>query len=535
MPPMPQYQRQVALEPVQRPGRNPAAMGAAAGQLAETAGRTANILDAFATAERRARDADAAANALTELTRGLSTLDEEAQRANLTDSQSARAWWQERSTALMNDIQQRSGLSAEGLRAWRQDAARLNIAREEGVAREAFQRGQQASIASAQTQLEEFGNQAAAARSPTERRTFLELGERRLAELEQNGVINPLQARQLRDGFQTSISSALVTRAMANNPGEALRLLNDPAATPGLNADRRAALTLQALNRQDALESRALAQQTARENQIFRNQQRAADRLLNGFYAALDAGQRGEGQMPTRAHLDRFRDFLSPGEYRAAIQAMRNPSERDAPAVVAELQGAVHSLPQDQFRARAADAMGRGELRVETFRSMVQQNEAARRDDQPASAFRSGRTFVADGLDPGNVVGGEFIRGPLATARQNALADFDRWFEQNPSATREQAVTRAQELVARYQQGAQTQSRQALPRPFGFTGNRSEITQQTVQQAAQAVLAARSSGRLSAADAEREQQILDAWLSLTPTAPPRQNQPPARGQGPVTR
>lgn len=280
---IPQYQRQVAIEPTQRPGRNPAAMGAAAGQLAETAGRTANILDAFATAERRARDADAASNAIVEYTRGLSALDEEAQRSDLRDSASARAWFQQRSNALLTDIQQRAGLSAEGMRAWRQDANRLTIAREEGVAREAFQRGQQASIAGAQTQLEEFGNQAGAARSPTERQTFLEMGERRVAELEEAGVINPLQARGLRDRFQTSVSLGTVRMAMARGDlGGAMAMVNDPARTPGLDADRRASMVMQIQSAQQAAAARAEAS--------LARQERMIDRALTEFNGLLSQG-----------------------------------------------------------------------------------------------------------------------------------------------------------------------------------------------------------------------------------------------------
>ena len=128
----------------------------------------------------------------------------------------------------------------------------------------------------------------------------------------------------------------------------------------------------------------------------------------------------------------------------------------------------VDRLDPDEFNARATRLMMQGLVKPETYRNLIGQNRQARRDDAPASAYRSGRSFVAGRADPGKR-GGRHLRGPAGCGTAERAGRFRRLSAFNPAASREQAVERARP-APRYQVTADTGKQVGDPAPLRLPG-----------------------------------------------------------------
>lgn len=398
------------------------------------------------------------------------------------------------------------------------------------VMRLSVSRTREASMAQLDASLATFATGAASAKTPEERARYMTAGEDAINQRVVAGVLHADKAEATRQAFTGRIDQAGILSMINQNPAGALAALSDPARFPNLDPVQRERLfgtATSALNTRVSLGERA-------ERRAEHALKVTGDRAANDLYAQIARAEAGQGLMPTVADVAKLRDMLSPGETSALLRTMRGSGvERDDAGAVADLMPQVDRLDPDEFNSRATRAMMQGMLKPETYRTLVEKNRMARKDDAPASAYRSGRSFVSDSLDPGNVVGGQYMRGPLAAARSNALADFDTWAQANPTATREDAVARSRELVQRYQVGADAESKISLPRPYGFQGPRDKITDVDVQAAAQRMVALRQQGKLTSDELQRETSVLEAWAALLAreaiTAKPLP--PPSGGRG----
>ena len=78
--------------------------------------------------------------------------------------------------------------------------------------------------------------------------------------------------------------------------------------------------------------------------------------------------------MPTIADIQGQREWLSPGETRALIDAVSNTTQRNDQMVQTELAGLVDSLPPGDFQARIAREVSEprlGEIRLQWWRETV--------------------------------------------------------------------------------------------------------------------------------------------------------------------
>lgn len=245
-------------------------------------GDAARQVGQFVEAERRAMNTAAIGRARVAYSRGLGELEIEFQGRDLRDSGEAATEFRRRAMELAGRVGE--GLpGGEARRAWQNDAETILGPREFNVRRDAFERGRQGRVADIQSSLETWANQAALARNPVERETAMGLGRQAIAEAVAAGDLNPAAQRQLEDRFQTQVSTAAVVRAMQANPGAAIAMLNDPTQTPGLDADRRASLTMQAMNRSDALAARAEAALGRRERAVGAELQQVNGLLASGI------------------------------------------------------------------------------------------------------------------------------------------------------------------------------------------------------------------------------------------------------------
>lgn len=305
--------------------------------------------------------------------------------------------------------------------------------------------------------------------------------------------------RETRAGLALSAGQGLINR----NPAAAIAAITGPLAQY-LDADRSATLLGQARARMDTL---AVQGRLAQERQ-----ERLAERRLNMAERILgdEAFTRHANGTLTYEWLQQNRGSLNSNDYRALLRSLRGGADFDNPEAVIGLTEQLDTLAPDAFQRAAGQAVRDGTLRTETYRTLIERNRQARRDDQPATAYRQGREFIRDGLDPG-VFGDGPQQVALRLARSRALTEYDEWARANPQADPATANTQAEAIVRRYQSFNASSMRMSLPLPYGYAGDRTLIDANAIGEARSRIVDARDRGDLTDAAAAREWQYLDSW------------------------
>ncbi|MBE9604264.1 hypothetical protein IAI18_05265 [Acetobacteraceae bacterium H6797] len=488
--------------------QNPAAIGAAGQALSEGLGRVEGFFLDVLKAQREQQQVDTVDKERTASIKSLSGAWVNAERN--TDPATIQSNWQAAVQSREDEIN-RTVADPAVRRTAQRDLSELAAQDYRRVLTMSVKRSNEASLALLGNSLDTYAERAVNAPDQAARQLAMNAADQAIKARVEAGVLAADDGQKMFQSFAGRMDQASVLGLLNRNPTAALAALADPKQFRNLDEVARQRLVQSATTAMGAQASRAEASERRAERLSRLN----ADRAANTLYGQIAQAENGQGQMPTVGDVMAQRDWLSPGETSALLNRIRGASApRDNPETVADLQVRIDREDPDQFAARAGRELGAGRLTSDTYRTMVNQNRNARRDDAPASAYRSGRSFVNDSLDPGNVVGGNFMRGPLAAARQNALADFDRWSEANPQATRDEAVQQARDLVSRYQVGADAQTRISLPRPFGFSGDRNAVSEADLQAAARRVLEAQRLGRLAPAQVQAETDALEAWRAI---------------------
>ena len=313
--------------------------------------------------------------------------------------------------------------------------------------------------------------------------------------------------RETRAGLAVSAAQGMIAR----NPALAIGAITGPLAEH-LDADRSASLLAQARSR---LDSMAVQGRIAQE----RNERQAERRAAIVERIAGDEGftRLFRGEL-TYDWLQQNRGGLNSGDYRALLRGLRGENATDRPEAVIDLTEQLDALAPEDFQRQAAAALRGGELRVETYRSLVERNRQARRDDQPSTAYRQGRAYVHDGLDPGALGSGPQEMG-LRLGRARALQEFDEWAAANPQADADVAMRQADAIVRRYQLVRGTEMRIGLPLPYGYAGERNGVDQGAVEVSRGRIAADLDAGTITQTRAAREWEFLDRWEASMPRTP----------------
>lgn len=241
---------------------------AAARSMGQAALRAGEAIGQFAQAEADLQAQTAMTRADVELSRRTRERAQAFETQTFESSQQAATRFREASAEDVKQIAE--SLSGRTRTLWEARSGQIIEAREFNVEQSARVRILQSSIAVGEEGLRTFGNEAAAARNPVERAQIMARGEQIVADLQASGAINPQAAARMLRGFRQDVQMADVNRLMGTNPAAAIALLNNTQATSDIDADRRAALINQALNRQDTMAARARAEQNLRETRAAR-------------------------------------------------------------------------------------------------------------------------------------------------------------------------------------------------------------------------------------------------------------------------
>lgn len=395
------------------PGRAAFASAREGGQAALQAGAA---LDRMAKAEQDLSDQTELTRRGVEAQRRTAELQEQFDTRSFSSSDEARRAFREQSSQIVRELGE--GLSGRVQTLWEARSEEIIFAREFNVGQAARTRIHQAAIATTTEGNRALANQAALSRNPVERATLMEQAEGAINSLVTAGAINEIAAGRLRTGFRQDVQTADVTRLMAENPTAAIARLNDLGrdGTPDLDADRRAALINQALNRRDTMAARAEAVAARNERRIERAIGEFDAMLANGIVPA----ERAEAVLsmargtPFEAGVrQRIEDGRAVAEFRLA-----NP-ERQA-AMLAAVDG----------RTRAGTATDRDLAQAQRLQQVAEQQRRGYAQDGWMQGVRDGlieRSEMPAPLnlgDPSTIVARFELSDRLTAARRQAVPVF---------------------------------------------------------------------------------------------------------------
>lgn len=254
-----------------------------------------------------------------------------------------------------------------------------------------------------------------------------------------------------------------------------------------------------------------------------------SDSIMREAFSRID-----QGNLSTD-FVEQARPFVTPTEYKGLLAALRGENNIDDRGAVVDLMEKIDKEDSDAFMQRAINHMNGGRLKTATFKALVNQNRAARRDDAPASPYREGLQYIDSSLDPGALSDSSSAQ-PLRYGRANARIEFSDWIVRNPEASRDAAIAEARAIVQRYEPIAQEQMTLALGLSRYFDGisrrqlreMRPEARAELLDRATVRVREELEAGRLSKEQANQERRLIQNWrdalnrmLVTTPPAPPR--------------
>lgn len=236
----------------------------------------------------------------------------------------------------------------------------------------------------------------------------------------------------------------------------------------------------------------------------------------------------------TAGHVDSVRHLLSPTEYKAALALLAGGGAEDDVNAVIDLVGKVATASPAQFLKDATGYLEKNQLKTSTFTTLVQRNETARKDDAPASPYKSGRTYIEQALNPGFLTGPAEV--PARIAMANGLREFDNWVEANPNMTRSDALLMATNIVSRYAiiNTDQMKIANGLSKYFGVKST-SAITIPDVAAAKQSLADDIRNNRVTRAEAETEALRLQNWQAILDREKRLREEKPGPGASPAPR
>ena len=364
-----------------------------------------------------------------------------------------------------------------------------------------------ASAKRAQDTIGKMVNQwgAQANRDPDFLGPILDQADERLADFK--GALSSDAERDQRTAARQSvIKEALIGLARRDRIRDAETILDSGKYDADLPAEAKA--SIRAVIEGERKEKLRLAEKGERDAEKRLGLE--GDQALKDFYTRI-----GAGEVPTVADVDALRanPGVKPAEYKGAVESLKKlgSAQDDDKATIARIMPRIHT---EDLVTELGNAFMGGMLKDETYRTLMMQNKSALADDRPASPFKSGRSFVSTGLDPGQLGGDAFTRAALTAAQSDALVEYDLWARGNERMTHEQAIEKGREIRARYQNVAFDQMNLALPRPRGYTGFKGDVTIEHVNAAKREIRSLIQTGAMTEATAAREIEQLNTWESV---------------------
>lgn len=381
-------------------------------------------------------------------------------------------------------------------------------------------------VASLDESLETLSQAAANAPNRAERERHQAAAANAIKSMADAGFIDRSKAVNLWQAFKGKEAKVEVDQIIMRDPERAEALLADPRNFPALDPQQRIAAQNRAAGLVDRIEKRRNAAEEKAEARAEKMLKKQGEIMAKELWSLHNVD-------PTQSRLnpdivERAKPFLAVDEYKALRRAATGQDfeTKDQPAAVADL---TPKLDQPDAAALIDRAYLNQQLSTPTYLQLRNRALTLRADDQPASPYKSGRQYLNQALDPGQLGNDPFVRQALALAREQALADFDTWAETNRGADRPTAVAQADALFRQYQNVAFDKMRLALPRPEGYTGSKQDVRQEHVDAARKAIFQKLDSKLLSEAQAAQQLQQLETWEQIIAPKPTAKTPAPRSG------
>lgn len=228
----------------------------------------------------------------------------------------------------------------------------------------------------------------------------------------------------------------------------------------------------------------------------------------------LSIDQRTNEPIPlTSQYIDSVRQYLSPTEYKGAMALARGGGAEDDMRAVIDLTTQIDQAQPEEFQKAAVAHLEANRLTTKTFTSLVEKNRSARKDDQPASPYKIGKTYVEQALDPGFLSGP--AQQPARMARANAIVEYENWIAANPTAGRADALNQAANIASRYLIINTNEMKLAIgSSPYFGAKARNAVTLDDVAMAERGLYADMQSKKITREQAEVEIRRLNNWRSV---------------------
>lgn len=417
-----------------------------------------------------------------------------------TDYETYPQRFEERAKAAFEQYGQ--GMDEKGMASFRTKFEILSLEQAGAVRKIGNKRLVDGATADLDAALDGYAGIAANAVSDQQRADALELGRTAIRGTAEGGIISREEAGKRERGFLGKVDEITARQMIAADPEAAIAAIGNAKLFPDMDEKQRLSLLDTATRRAESIVNDRTRREEKREREAEKGIRKQGDEAAKELDAlAVDGGL-------TREEVDKRKSVLSPTEYRSFLKTLTGGEINDNRSIVADMEP-ILGTPEAASRLDAA--YQRGDLSTGTYRAMREKDRNLLKDDQPTSPYKSARGFLATALDPGQISNEPTIRQPLAIAQARALGDIDAWIRANPSATYEQAQEHAEKLLDRYQNVAFGELRLALPRPYRFTGNKRDVSEQAVTEAAARVQSDLDLGKITKVEAAREFSNLDVW------------------------
>lgn len=505
MPKIPVYEPQVQYRPALG---DPGAVAAGGERIAKGVSGLLDSMGDFAVAQRKAREASELSSLNLEAAKGIGELEFELDKD--TDFQTVPQKFEERAKAMREDLLGRA-TSSTVKSTFQRDFDKLVVSKGISVKRDAFKREVDSGVADLDGNLDLYAGLAARARNDVEREDIIGMARLEIERKADAGFITRESAGKRERTFLSKLDEAAILGEITTQPERALDRLSDPTQLRNIDEVARSRLIDTTTRRIDTLTRERVA--------AFDRAERLADKnlRLQGDELAKEGWDRHAGGNLTVDWLRENKRTFSEPDYRALLHAATSePARADDKETLIDLRTRIDT---EDLSADASRALREGKIKPETYNSIIGQNRAALRDDQPASPYKSGRELVRSTLDPTNLLSGaaaQIAKGGMASA----LNDYDEWAVANPKATRQAHIEEARATIARYQvvNYEQMAISQGLPR--FYKGTRSDIDADALDKAEGEVIRQLDSRGLSEAQATQELQKIDNWRAILRAKPP---------------
>ena len=213
----------------------------------------------------------------------------------------------------------------------------------------------------------------------------------------------------------------------------------------------------------------------------------------------------------TREWLNENRDRLDTNAYKYFSNALEPGREniKDNVNSISTLTTAMYSgqdITTDLVRAHK-----NGEIKNETFRSMMEKNSSLQKQGGPKNEYDRSRSYIHGALQPSQF-DKDFTNSSARMA--DALDMFDRYVSEK-KRTDEEIEAYGKAVVQRFKTTILAENRISLPRPYnaGTTTNQA-IKVEDLDKADADILAAVDAGTMTEKEAAREAKVLSDWRTV---------------------